>query len=122
MSLHLTADLQANYERFVSRVSASETVWGLADDDGWAICPSNEYDCDLYVFWSDEADARQHCKDEWSSYEPTAIDLESFLENWIPGMESDGFMIGVQFNADLAGLEVQPSKLAGDLKRGGGLG
>lgn len=117
MALHLTADLKANYERFVRRVRSTGTLWGLRDHEGWAICPSNEQECDLYVFWSDEAYARQHCKDEWSSYEPVSITLDSFLENWIPGMERDGFLIGVQFNSDLAGLEVNPSSLAIDLRK-----
>jgi hypothetical protein len=117
MAYHLTADLEANYERFVSRVRSSETLWGLRHKEGWAICPSNERDCDLYVFWSEEAYARQHCKDEWSGYEPASITLQSFLDNWIPGMEGDGFLVGVQFNSDLAGLEVEPSKLALDLSK-----
>jgi hypothetical protein len=115
MSLHLTADLQANYDRFVSRVRASGTVWSIKEGDGWALCPSNHQDCDLYVFWSDEAYARQHCKEEWSGYQPASISLDSFLENWLPGMAAEGFLVGVQFNSDLAGLEVEPSKLAHDL-------
>ena len=117
MTSHLTADLEANYERFVSRVRSSEVLWGLREADGWAICPSNNEDCELYVFWSDEAYARQHCTDEWANYEPAEITLDSFLQHWIPGMEKDGFLIGVQFNSDLAGLEVEPSKLARDLTK-----
>jgi hypothetical protein len=115
MSLHLTDDLQSNYERFIARVREEGTLWGLKDEEGWAICPSNEYDCDVYVFWSNEAYARQHCKDEWSGYRPAAIELESFLADWLPGMERDGYLVGVEFNSDLAGLEVEPSALAEDL-------
>ena len=87
----------------------------MKDDEGWAICPSNEYECDLYVVWSDEAYAKQHCKDEWASYSPVEIPLESFLEDWLPGMDEDGYLVGVQFNSELAGLEVEPSKLGMDL-------
>lgn len=112
MSLHNTADLQANFERFVARVRESGELWGLEDAEGWAICPSNEYDCEVYVFWSDEADAKQHCKDEWSGYKPASIELDAFLENWLPGMDRDGYLVGVQFNADMAGLEVEPGELA----------
>ena len=112
MALHNKADLQANFDRFVSRVQEREKVWGLKDADGWATCPSNGYDSNVYVFWSDEAYAKQHCKEDWSSYEPTPIALTSFLDNWLPGMDRDGFLVGVQFNADLAGLEVEPAMLA----------
>jgi hypothetical protein len=115
MSVHLVADLKANYESFVARVRASNLVWGLRDAEGWAVCPSNEYECDVYVFWSDEAYARQHCTDDWSTYQPASIELDAFLENWLPGMEHDDYLVGVQFNADLAGLEVEPAELARDL-------
>jgi hypothetical protein len=115
MSTHLPADLKANYERFIERVRSTHMVWGLKDEGGWAVCPSNEYECDVYVFWSDEAYARQHCTDDWSGYQPESIELESFLEDWLPGMEHDGYLVGVQFNADLAGLEVEPAELALEL-------
>jgi len=115
MTFHLTADLEANYDRFIDRVLETNVVWALKDEEGWAICPSNEYECDLYVVWSDEEYAKQHCKDEWSSYSPVEIPLESFLEDWLPGMEEDEYLVGVQFNSELAGLEVEPSKLAMDL-------
>lgn len=115
MPLHLTADLQANYDQFISRVRKDKVIWGLESEDGWAICPSNDQDCDVYVLWSDEAYAELHCQDEWAEYSPSPIDLESFMEYWVPGMESDGYLVGVQFNADLAGLEVTPATLARDL-------
>jgi hypothetical protein len=117
LSLHLTADLQANYARFVERVRSSGTVWGLKCLKGWAICPSNERDCDVYAFWSEEAYAKRHCQEDWANYKPAAIALDSFLGNWLPGLERDGHLVGVQFNSDLAGLEVEPSKLAEDLSR-----
>ena len=117
MSLHLVADMQANYSRFVNRVRSSGTVWGLKILNGWAICPSNERDCDVYTFWSDNAYAERHCNGPWANYKPAPIALDSFLQNWLPGLERDGHLVGVQFNSDLAGLEVEPSKLATDLGR-----
>jgi len=51
------------------------------------------------------------------NYKPTPIALDFFLSNWLPGLERDGHLVGVQFNADLAGLEVDPSQLATDLSR-----
>jgi len=115
MALHLVADMQQNYERFVTRVRESESVWGLKSDDGWAYCPSNEYECDVLLFWSDEAYARRHAVKEWEDYKPVAIDLDSFIDNWLKGMHNDGVLAGINFNADLAGLEVEPSKLAQEL-------
>jgi len=118
MSLQLTADSVANYGRFISRVQSTGVVWGLKSDDGWAFCPSNESDADVLLFWSDEAYARRHCKEEWSHYLPTSIPLAQFQAKWLPGMARDGLLIGAQFNAHLAGLEVNPAKVAADLASG----
>ena len=115
MSLHLTADMQDNYDRFVRRVKRSGVVWGLKSDEGWAVCPSNEYDCDVYLFWSDEAYARRHCISKWAGYKPTQIPLNEFIDTWLKGMDEAGELAGTNFNADLAGLEVEPIQLAEDL-------
>src|SRR5215468_3100077 len=94
MSLHLVADLEANYARFVDRVRSSGTVWGLKNLNGWAICPSNEHDCDLYVFWSDEAYAKQHCKDGWANYKPAPIALDSSFGTGWPDWNETGTWSG----------------------------
>jgi hypothetical protein len=114
--LHLTADSQANHERFVRRVRESEVVWGLKSNDRWAVCPSNEYeDSTVFPFWSDEAYAKRHCKDEWAEYVPTQINLDSFIDNWLKGMNEDGALVGTNWNLDLAGIEVEPIDLAKQL-------
>ena len=115
MSLHLVADLQANKDRFVRRVIETGQVWGLRSDDGWANCPSNQNDPDVLLFWSDEAYARRLAENEWASYVPTAIDLASFIDSWLQGMHRDMVLAGVNFNADLAGLEIDPLDLAREL-------
>ena len=115
VSLHSAADLQANRDRFVRRVIENGQVWGLRSDDGWANCPSNDSDCDVLLFWSDEAYARRVAVQEWSTYIPTMIGLQSFIDNWLKGIHKDMMLAGVNFNADLAGLEIDPLVLAKDL-------
>lgn len=114
--LHLGADSQANHERFVTRVKESGVVWGLKSDEGWAVCPSSQYeDVSVLPFWSDEAYAKRLCKEEWADYIPTPIDLDSFIDNWLQGMNEDGALVGTNWNADLAGIEVEPVELAKQL-------
>jgi hypothetical protein len=115
MSLHLIADLQANKDRFIRRVLETGQVWGLRSDDGWANCPSNQNDADVLLFWSDEAYAKRLAEKDWASYIPTPIDLPSFLDNWLQGMHHDMALAGVNFNSDLAGLEIDPLDLAKEL-------
>jgi len=112
MSLHLVSDLEANKNRFVARVRESGVLWGLRFENGWAYCESNHVDADALLFWSDEAYAKRHAVGEWSAYQATAIDLAAFIERWLGGMQRDGCLAGVNFNADLAGLELQPGELA----------
>lgn len=57
--------------------------------------------------------------DEWAHYQPAEIDLDRFIDLWLRGMHQDGVLAGVNFNADLAGLEVEPVRLAQALKAEG---
>lgn len=116
MALHLLADLEANKKRFIARVRETRQVWGLRATNGWAFCPSNHLDeTDVLLFWSDEAYARRHATSEWAGHVPTPIALDAFIDRWLQGMHKDGLLAGVNFNADLAGLEVEPVELAREL-------
>lgn len=110
--VHLLADLEANADRFISRVRKSRVVWGLRCENGWAYCESNHSDADVLLFWSDEAYAKRHAVAGWSHYQAIQIQLDTFIDAWLHGMHQDGALAGVNFNADLAGLELEPVELA----------
>ena len=109
-----SATTQTNYERFVARVLESGEVWGLLHPDGtWATSQSNEFeDTLIYVFWSDKAYAKRHCKEEWHQSVPTVIDLDSFIDNWLEGMHQDGHLVGPNWDAHFFGKEIEPRELA----------
>jgi hypothetical protein len=114
------AQSEANYSRFLSRIVQSGTVWGLkSQEHGWAYCLSNESESrrDVYVFWSDQAYAARLAKDGWRQYKPHTISLEQFQASWLPGMEKDGALVGPNWDANLCGLEVKPSRLAQEILR-----
>lgn len=109
----LSADLQDNYNRFVEGIKASGKVWSLKTSGGWVVCDSEEFEkTDVIPFWSEEAFAKVHCKDEWADYEPVVLDLEEFATAWLPDMATDGVLVGPNWNTDLAGLEIEPQELA----------
>lgn len=127
MSLDLEASVQERHERFVERVAASGEVWGLRNDDGWCCTPSNEEDEEdlddeeaeglmVIPFWSDRAYAQRCAIEEWSIYTPTAIPLELFLEEWLPGMDEQGDLAGTNWNAELVGLEIEPLDLKAEIE------
>jgi hypothetical protein len=108
-----TDDGQANHDRFVERVRETRTVWGLKSANGWAVCESNEYeDTDVYPFWSDEAEARVHCTDDWAHFAPVSLPLDLFIDTWLAGMSEDGVLVGTNWDEELSGLEVEPDDLA----------
>ncbi len=112
----LTSDPQENHDLFVREVKASGIVWGLQSSQGWAVCDSEEFeDTEVYPFWSNEADARIHCTDDWAGYAPASLDLDLFIDTWLAGMNEDGVLVGTNWDADLSGLEVEAYDLAQEL-------
>jgi len=104
---------EENHDRFVRDVRDRGFVWGLKSDQGWAVCESNEYEnTDVYPFWSDEAAARIHCRDDWADFTPASLPLDLFIDTWLAGMSEDGVLVGTNWDEDLSGLELEPDDLA----------
>ncbi|MGH1350736.1 MAG: DUF2750 domain-containing protein [Methyloligellaceae bacterium] len=99
---------------FIEHAKTSKEVWTLEyPDGGFAVCPSTEFDeIDVYVVWSDKTSAQVCCVEDWKDLVPFAIDLDSFVEDWLPGMYKDGFLVGPNWDAELTGPEVAALDLA----------
>jgi hypothetical protein len=111
--IKLSSDLNANYQRFIEHIQESGQVWGLQSDEGWVIVDSTEYEeTEVMPFWSEEAYAKEHCVGEWEEFEPVAMDLSEFVEDWLVGMAEDGVLVGPNWNSELEGLEVEPEDIA----------
>lgn len=117
MKIHLIADLEANKERFIRRVLESLQVWALGSDEEGARCASHDSDRPVMLFWSDEAYARQHIRQQWGwqGFRPHLVELEDFLVAWLPGLQQDGMLVGLNYNSDLAGLELEPMEVHKEL-------
>lgn len=101
-------------EGFVAQALEEDAVWGLQHEEGWALAGSEEGEEDLLVmpFWSSEAEARASAVGEWQDFAVGRIELGSFLEDWLPGMHEDGYRVGVNWEADATGIELEPAELA----------
>ncbi|WP_347218933.1 DUF2750 domain-containing protein [Chryseobacterium sp.] len=106
--------LQNRYKDFIKKVSKTETVYGLKDDKGYATSYSNDQEYEdgepvqIICFWSDAARAKSCVSKEWNRYEATPVPLNEFLENWCLGMNSDGLLVGINFDSNLFGYEAEP--------------
>lgn len=117
----LSNNEEENFDRFIVEAIATGCVWGLEGPDGWALCPSEKHnDTDVMPFWSQPEFAQAHCVDEWSVYTPVAVSLEELLDEWLPGMHEDVFLVGINWDAEMEGMEIEPldllSEIEGELK------
>jgi len=52
----------------------------------------------------------------WAGRTPRAIDLDEWLDKWMPGMERDGFRVAVFPTPRHGGVSVTPGRLREDLR------
>jgi len=109
-------NFKKNYQDFIENVLHTQKVWGLQCAEGWAVCESNDYkDKEVLLFWSDENKAKKLAIDEWADYQPMMIEIDEFIDSWLHGMDEDGIYVGVDWGADLDGVEIEPVVLIDDL-------
>ncbi|BFM18421.1 DUF2750 domain-containing protein [Maricurvus nonylphenolicus] len=108
----LSNNTEENFDRFIVEAIETGCIWALEGEEGFALCPSEKNDdIDVMPFWSQPEFAQAACVDEWSVYKPVAIALEEFLDDWIDGMHEDLLLIGINWNPDLEGMEIEPLDL-----------
>lgn len=90
------------YEYFVKKIVDFEEVWGLYDD-GWATT-KDDSGYVLIPFWPKKEFAQYCAIEEWTNYQPKKIELDEFLEEWLPGMKEDGNKPSIFWNNDDAAL------------------
>lgn len=116
---HIT--VENRHKDFIKKITETETVYALKDDKGYATSYSNEAEYEdgeevqIICFWSDAARAKSCIENEWNHYEPSPIPLNEFVENWCLGMNSDGLLVGTNFDSNLLGYEAEPLELILDI-------
>ena len=113
----LSNNIEENFDRFIVEALETGCVWGLQGPDGWALCPSEKYKTtDAMPFWSQPEFAKSHCAGEWQHYRAVAVATDEFIEEWLPGMHEDVFLVGVNWNEELEGAEVEPLDLLAEFE------
>lgn len=117
MSDKLGDDLDENYNRFIADAIETGCVWGLENDEGFALCPSEANDeLDAMPLWSQPEFAEVHVTGEWSDYRVVPIALDELLDDWLPGLHEDVLLVGPNWTAELLGDEVEPLDLLEDFE------
>jgi hypothetical protein len=105
----MSSSAEERYNYFIRKVADFQEVWGLYNE-GWAMLADNKEQT-IIPFWPEEAFAKLCVGGAWENYEPKKIELNIFLEKWLPGMRNDGKFVGIFYNTDGKGIVVQPDKL-----------
>ncbi len=110
------------YAEFVRTAVLTQTVYTLQDnEDFFAECPSETYQDNfgeptpVHCFWHLADTARSCQQEEWQNYQLIAISLTDFMGEILLDMDDAEQLVGVSFDAELYGSEVEPIELLGDL-------
>lgn len=105
-------------ELFLETVLETGAVYGLSksEQSGWVYCPSNQDETDVLLFFSTEAAAKALQTKEWSNYHLIRLDLDLFMNGWLPNMIDDGLYCGLDWGPELVGLELDPEDVLADLE------
>ncbi len=106
------------HQRFVARVLQGREASALVESSGkMAFAHSNDSeDRPVQLFWSDQAYARRCASGQWSDRVVKPIPLERLLEELLPAMHVEHWLVGCNWDADLFGLEVEPLTLLNELR------
>lgn len=119
--LHSIKDLENNYRRFIERSIQGGKVYYLSEEQGAILMGSHNMQfkpgMPILLAWSDEAyviRAQKAFAEDGREATITCVDISDFVENVLYNMQEDGILLGPNWNADFAGLEFIPMRVAKD--------
>nr|WP_111291718.1 DUF2750 domain-containing protein [Bacillus safensis] len=110
--LETTIQLSAKkrYDYFIKKIVDFEEVWSLSNEKGW-VMSEDERGVPQLHFWATKDHAAYCAIDQWEKTVPEMIDLEDFIEEWLPGMIADGINPSIFYNRnDSVSIEIQTLK------------
>ncbi|USY50010.1 DUF2750 domain-containing protein [Bacillus altitudinis] len=110
--LETTMQLPAKkcYDYFIKKIVDFEEVWSLRNEKGW-VMSEDDYRVPQLHFWPTEEHAAFCAIDQWEKTVPEMIDLDDFIEEWLPGMLADGINPSIFYNRNNSlSIEIQTLK------------
>ena len=92
-------------------------VWSIRDEGGYPIAkgPDARDDTGTLPFWSKASRARKVVGQvaAYRAFDVVEIELADWLERWLPGLEREGHLVGVNWAGPKAtGYDVAPGQVA----------
>lgn len=103
----LSAEARQDY--LVGAAVQDESVWILSSDQGMVMMSSDGEQC--LPIWPHPDFAAEWATGDWGDCSPDAVDLQSWQERWLPGMEADGVAVAVFPATDEETVVMDPREL-----------
>ena len=101
-------------EGFIRKIVQQDKVYTLATSNDFSFVGSNLFTLPdgspvpVWCFWSEEELAEKQKKEDWSKYLIDYFPISNFIEDVLVPMTNEGYIIGVDFNSNLEGIESDP--------------
>ena len=105
---------EKRYEYFVKKVADTEEVYGLADEEGWALLGDEGEDI-IPLFPHAEFAEQFRVENEFEEYGIGVVDVNELME-WLDEMEEEGMQVAVFPNLEMSGAVIHPARHKQDLQ------
>jgi hypothetical protein len=110
----------AHANAFVSEVLTTDAVWAIRDASGFPTS-TNASGETVMPFWSAESRARRIIDgvEAYRGFQPVRLQLGEFISRWLPGLERDNLLVGLNWSGERAtGYDLQPKAVKARLEAG----
>jgi hypothetical protein len=104
------------YRYFLERTVGGRTLWALKDSSGWLLFGDN-HETSIMPLWPDKDFAEMYGKSLSLSCKAASIELNIFLDDWVPRFHDDGVKFLVFPTSDGKGLRSDALKLKDDIAK-----
>lgn len=102
-----------NLNSFLSEAIENQRVWTFRDENGFP-APQNSEGNRAMPFWSTLSRVQTiiNSVDSYQTFEPFEISLHDFMQKWLPGLENDDLLVGINWSGKrVTGYDLKGSEL-----------
>ena len=103
------------YAYFVKKAASHGEVWGLRGEGGWVVAADNE-EIQHFPVWPHARFAEACAEGPWAGEQSVAVDIDEWVEAWLPKLGEDGMRVAVFQTPEDQGVGVAPERLKRDLE------
>jgi hypothetical protein len=98
---------------FYREVAATRSLWTIRDEGGFP-APIDFTGKRSQPFWSSRSRVERIIKSvpAYHGFEPYEISWDDFCSKWVPGLATDGLLVGVNWSGEQAtGYDIEPEQV-----------